>query len=272
MYRRIMDLHTHTDNSFDGNHSAMRMCESAQAKGLRAIAFTDHIEIDFFKQNNFDRTASQSYFEVAKARSAFRGRLLVCEGIELGQATYDSDTAEALLKQYNYDIVIGSIHNLRGMLDFWYLKYEDYDDDGIDKLLREYFDELITLAEWGKFDTMAHITYPLRYICGEHGRTVDITKYSEQIDTILETLAKNDKALEINTSGLRQKLGVTMPDESYVKRFKELGGKYITIGSDAHFSEHIGAGIDVGMDIALRCGFDSVTLFQNREAVSIGIE
>ncbi len=265
-------MHAHTDNSFDGRHSTMFMCENAFNKGLRGVAFTDHVEIDYFKDKDFGRTAAQSFFEIGKARSAFRGKLIVCAGIELGQPTYDTKTAEELISSRSYDFIIGSIHNLRNMEDFWFLKYEQYDIDGIYRLLREYFDEELLLAQWAGFDTLAHLTYPLRYICGEHNIPVDISVYAEQIDAILETVAKNGKALEINTSGLRQNIHATMPDEEIVRRFKELGGEYITIGSDAHLAEHLGAGINKGMEIAKRCGFRSVTLFQKREPTQIPIE
>ncbi len=270
-YRNIVDLHTHTDNSFDGNHSAMFLCETAVKKGLRAIAFTDHIEIDFYLQDHFDRTAAQSYFEVAKARSAFTGKLTVCKGIELGQPTYDIPTAEELISSRGYDIVIGSIHNLRDKKDFCYL---DYIKDNLDcnELLNTYFDELLTLSQWGKFDTMAHLTYPLRYIVGNYGIKIDINDYSEKIDAILENLVKKDRALEINTSGLRQKLSRTMPDIDIVRRFRELGGKLITVGSDAHFAEHLGANIEDGLDIAKACGFKSVALFMKRIPTEIPIE
>lgn len=272
MYKNIMDLHVHTDNSFDGNHSVMHMCESAQDKGLRAIAFTDHIEADIFREHRFDRVAAQAYFDISKARSAFCGSLIICQGIELGQATYDLEVSEELLNKYNYDIVVASLHNLRDGIDFSVPDYDEFDDETIEKLLHEYFDELMTLSSWDKLDTLAHMTYPLRYICGEYGRTVDIKKYSDKIDIVLKNLVDNGKALEINTSGLRQKIGTTMPDESIVKRFKELGGKYITIGSDSHYAEDIGKGIAEGMDIAVRCGFDSIALFQQHEPIPIKIE
>ncbi|MDR3312864.1 MAG: histidinol-phosphatase HisJ family protein [Oscillospiraceae bacterium] len=271
-WKNRLDLHTHTDNSFDGNHSTTLLCETAAEKKLRAVAFTDHVEMDVYLEQHFDRTAKQSFFEIIKARSAFRGKLIVCAGVELGEPTYNLPEAEALLRQYSYDIVIGSIHNLRGRQDFWYLPYDSYDDATIAALLREYFDELLQLAAWGRFDTLAHLTYPLRYICGEHGFRVNLGDYAEQIDAILETAAHNKLALEINTSGLRQKLGKTMPEESVVRRFRELGGERITLGSDAHFAEHLGAGLEEGMELALRCGFTHMTLFQRREPIAIAIE
>ena len=79
-FKNIIDLHTHTDNSFDGHHSTMFLCETACMKGIRALAFTDHLEMDAFYRDNFDRTAIQAYFEVAKAKSAFSGKLIICNG------------------------------------------------------------------------------------------------------------------------------------------------------------------------------------------------
>ncbi len=271
-WKNLLDLHTHTDNSFDGNHSTTLLCETAVEKGLRAVAFTDHVEMDVYRQQSFDRTAKQSFFEIIKARSAFRGKLIVCAGVELGEPTYNLPEAEALVRQYSYDVIVGSIHNLRGRQDFWYLPYETYDDATIGAMLREYFDELLLLAAWGGFDVLAHLTYPLRYICGDHGRRVALADYAEQIDAILEMAVKNKLALEINTSGLRQKLGVPMPEESIVRRFKALGGERVTIGSDAHYAEHLGAGLGECMELALRCGFTHMTLYQRREPIAVAIE
>ncbi|MDR2687368.1 MAG: histidinol-phosphatase HisJ family protein [Oscillospiraceae bacterium] len=270
-YKNLLDLHVHTDNSFDGHHSAVFLCETAAARGLRALALTDHVEMDFYREQNFDRTAKQSYFEIVKARSAFRGKLIVCAGVELGQPTYDLPESERLVQQYSYDAVIGSIHNLRGKKDFWFLPREEYEGGGADTLLREYFGEMLLLAEWGKFDVLAHLTYPLRYIAGEHGVPVDPARYAGQVDAILEAAAKNRLALEINTSGLRQKLGRTMPDEGIVRRFRELGGERVTVGSDAHYAEDLGAGLERGMDLALRCGFTHMTLYQKREPIQVEI-
>ena len=269
MPQRIIDTHVHTDNSPDGHHSAMYMCECAEMAGLRAIAFTDHVEADFYRRDHYDRVALQSFIDVTKARSAFRGKLLVCAGVELGQPMYDVATSEEILANLPYDMVIGSVHNFQNEQDFMYLDYSQWD---ITDLMNKYFDELIKLARWAKFDPLAHMTYPLRYIVGEHGIPVDMSKFSDKVDEILSLLVKNEKALEINTSGLRQKLGKTMPEEDVVRRFKQLGGEFVTVGSDAHYAKDIGAGVDVGMEIAQRSGFDCVTLFQNRQPVQITIE
>ncbi len=270
-FKNIVDLHTHTDNSFDGNHSTMFLCETAYMKGLRAVAFTDHLEMDAFYKGNFDKTAIHSFFEVSKARSAFEGKLIVCVGAELGQAVYTKELSEKLTSTMKYDFVIGAIHNLPDKEDFYYM---DLDDESIDynALLREYFEWELKLAQWGGFDTLAHLTYPLRYIVGKYKKPVDMSEYTEIIDEILVTLIKNEKALELNTAGLRQPIGETSPNEKILRRYKELGGKLLTIGSDAHFAEHLGAGIEQGYELALRCGFDSIAVYQNRTPTLIPIE
>lgn len=270
-FKNIIDLHTHTDNSFDGHHSTMFLAETAYMKGLRAVGFTDHLEMDAFYKDRFDRTAIQSFFEIAKARSAFSGKLIVCIGAELGQAIYNKPVSEKLLEMMKYDFIIGSIHNLPEMQDFYYM---DFSDESIDymKLVGEYFERVLELAQWAKFDSLGHLTYPLRYIVGDYGKSVDLSCFSEIIDEILLTLIKENKALEINTSGYRQTLKDTMPDESILKRYKELGGKLITVGSDAHYAEHLGADIDKGYELALRCGFNEVAVYQDRMPTLIPIE
>lgn len=271
-YRKILDLHTHTDNSFDGNHSTMYMCERAELAGLRGIAFTDHVEIDIYRQHAFDRRAKQSYFEINKAKAAFYGRLAIFAGVELGEATYDIPTAEALLNTLRYDFVIGSIHNLRGEEDFCFLDVENCTDEEIREILLEYFEEERQLAKWGKVDTIGHLTYPLRYIVGEHGRAVDLRDYSAEIEAVLREIIHSGIALEINTSGLFQQLGSTMPGEDIVSTYRHLGGELITIGSDAHYGEHLGRGIQEGMALAERCGFHKLTFFQDREPIQIRME
>lgn len=268
-FKNIMDMHTHTDNSFDGNHSIMYMCEKACEKKVKAIAFTDHIEIDCFYEEHYDKVVTQAFFETVKARLVFQGKLIVCSGIEMGEAVYNKKIAEKIIKEKKYDLVVASIHNLRNEDDFCLLDYSEYD---VDEILKEYFEELCNLAHWGKFSTMAHLTYPLRYIVGENDIPVDLGKYKNQIDEILSLLAEKDRALEINTSGLFQDLGTTMPTKDIVKRFKQLGGKLVTIGSDSHYAEHIGRGIETGMKIAFDSGFRSIALFQNGEPTEIPIE
>jgi histidinol-phosphatase (PHP family) len=155
------------------------------------------------------------------------------------------------------------------MEDFFFLDYKNYD---IDELLTRYFDGLLELCQWGAFDSLAHLTYPLRYIVAREKINVDMNKYQDVCDAIFEELIKNDKALEINTSGLFMDMKDTLPNISFVKRYKKLGGRYITVGSDSHYANRVCQGIEQGLDIARAAGFDSVTVFEKRQPRLITIE
>lgn len=271
MYKNIVDLHVHTDNSFDGNHSATFFCEKAEFLDMRAVAFTDHCEVDQFRGDPlYDKRIFQAFFEVAKVRSAFRGRLLVLNGIELGQPAYDIETAENIIRRYDYDQVLGSVHNLRGGEDFYFM--ENLSPDEADKLLKEYFNALVEMLKWGNFDVLAHLTYPLRYFYSKSNLDIDLNDYKKQVDEILYLTAKGDKALEINTAALRQPLNKLSPEVDIVKRFKELGGKFVTVGSDAHYAEHLACDIDMAYNCAVEAGFDSITFFEKRTPMHMKIQ
>lgn len=271
MYKNIVDLHVHTDNSFDGNHSATFFCEKAELLDLRAIAFTDHCEVDQFRGDSaYEKRIFQAFFEISKVRSAFRGKLLVLNGIELGQPAYDIETANEIVKRYDYDQIIGSVHNLRGGEDFYFM--ENLSLQQAEKLLKEYFNAILEMLEWGNFDILAHLTYPLRYFYSKSNLDIDLNKFKNQIDEILLRTAKSEKSLEINTAALRQPLNKLSPELDVIKRFKELGGKYVSVGSDAHYAEHLAADIDMAYSAALEAGFDSITFFEKRTPMQMKIE
>ncbi|MBR3754323.1 MAG: histidinol-phosphatase HisJ family protein [Clostridia bacterium] len=270
-YKNLIDLHTHTVSSFDGHYSAAEMCEAAVNAGLSVITFTDHFDVDFFEEHRLGERQVTSYEDVTSAQAAFADKIKVLVGIEVGQGTYEPELTKKSLEKYEYDFIIGSIHNLRKTPDFCELDYTNMTLDEVYGLLDKYFEEMLLLAKWNGFDTLAHLTYPLRYIMGNYGIKVDLKKYDGIVDEIFKTVIANGKALEINTSGLRQKIGVTMPTVDYVRRFKELGGEYITIGSDAHFTEHVGAGINEGFAIAKAAGFEYVTYYEKHKPVMVKI-
>ena len=137
--------------------------------------------------------------------------------------------------------------------------------------MTRYFDELLRSAQWNGFDSLAHLTYPLRYIKKNGKINVDLNDYSAQIDAILRTLIKNGKALEVNTSGLRQEIGQTLPGENVLRRFKELGGRYVTVGSDAHRCKDLAKGIKEGYALLKKCGFTHYTVYEKHTPVEIAL-
>ena len=93
---------------------------------------------------------------------------------------------------------------------------------------------------------------------------MDVRSGSGQVpaaDAAASRLAERGKALEINTSGLRGPIGETSPTLKYVKRFRELGGEYVTLGSDAHVTNHLGCAIPARQELLRDCGFRYFTTF-----------
>lgn len=262
MYKNLFDCHVHSDNSHDGKDAIELLCKAGVEKNLKGISITDHYELNL-DTAMADRCLKKSFEEAKRAGESFNGRISVLKGIEMGQAIQNIPKAESVLKQYEFDVVIGSLHCDRRMSDYAYVDFLNL-DAGL--ILQHYFEEMLELCRWGGFDTLAHLTYPLRYIAGTYGISVDMKRYEELIREILCTLAEKNLALEINTAGLRKEIGRTAPTLNYVKLFKELGGELLTFGSDAHNANDLGAGLDTAFKMAEEAGFRYFAVYKNRKA------
>ncbi len=264
MYYNLYDSHTHTDNSPDAHHSAMMLCESAVSRGISGIAITDHCDMQDYDTDNYAMRIRQSYFETLKAKSVFGNSLSICSGIEMGQPLETPGKADAILDSYCFDFILCSLHALTGQRDFYFNYYANHSAKQLDIIFDAYLRLLIKTIRWGRFDSLAHMTYPLRYMINKDGETVSLHRHMELIDEALTLLIHNGKALEINASGLRGTLGDTMPPLLIVKRYRELGGELITLGSDAHSCCDVGAGLDVAMAHASAAGFRYFAFYKER--------
>lgn len=264
------DLHTHTSFSFDGEHGAEEMVFRAIELKIEHYAITDHLEINEYNLPEFryPEILKEAKEVIPALIEKYKEKINLIRGIELGQPVHDIALAERLLSEGQYDYIIGSCHMIRGYQDFYFL---DYDKNDPVKLLDTYFDELIEMAQWGEFDTLAHITYPLRYIVGDKGIKIDMSRYEKQIEKLFSVIIEKNIALEINTSGLRQNIGETLPGEALLRKYYDMGGRLITIGSDAHKPEDIGKGIAEGIALAKKIGFSAVSVYKKRKPIMINI-
>lgn len=258
------DSHIHTDNSFDSETPAELQVDRAHELGIEYITITDHCDILEWSDEDIARSNAQAV-ELNKKYSD----LTVLRGIELGEPLQDLEGTSQALGLCEYDFVLCSLHNIRNEEDFYFLHPTI---DEAHELLTRYFDELLEMVQWNEFDSLAHLTYPLRYMIGREKLDIDMTAYHPVIREILGALAANGKALEINTSGRRTDDGFLMPTAEYVKLFRELGGKYITLGSDAHVPEHLAVGMSDGIAAAKEAGFNCATIFVERKPVEIPLE
>ena len=268
------DCHTHSLLSHDGHFEPMTMAARACGLGIKHFAITDHIEIEKFDKWDFAGALEKSFAAYAEIKERFAGKMNVYYGAELGQPLYDPARAEEILARYDFDFVLGSQHRTR---TYPYLdKIPDTPEDRR-RCLDEYFEEELALAEYGRFCALSHLTFPLRFLAlheGAQGKplfTEDMARYRTVIDKILETIISKDIALEVNSSGIRKGLGVPMPSAEYVSRYRELSGRMITVGSDAHYECDIGADIPACIEMIRGAGFSQICVFSKKEPVFIDI-
>ncbi len=61
------------------------------------------------------------------------------------------------------------------------------------------------------------------------------------LSEILRIVIADGKGIELNTSSHRYGLRDSMPSADILSLYRQLGGRVITIGSDSHRKEHLGA-------------------------------
>lgn len=95
-------------------------------------------------------------------------------------------------------------------------------------------------------------------------KKVEHTKYQDIIDEIFKTLIDKDKGIEVNTSGYAVNGNCGFPNYNQVKRYFDLGGRIITIGTDSHTVDRIGQHVEDVKDNLKKIGFKEISTFTNR--------
>lgn len=261
------DQHTHSEYSMDSKNRIEDVCEKAIAVGLDELVITDHLDLNSNEMILSLEPAldvQAAYHAICHYRDKYSDRLKLGVGLELGQAHDCPDKAKKILETFRYDQVIGSVHNLRGMPDFYLMAFYKLTGRQCHIFLTQYFKELEEVVDLGYFDTLAHLTYPLRYF-KEGGHDLSLELHLPVIKRIFEKLIAKGKALEVNTSGYRKDLGCPLPDLDILKLYYDMGGRLITVGSDAHYVDDIGADIQRTYDELKKIGFTHIASFTDRK-------
>jgi histidinol-phosphatase (PHP family) len=261
------DLHVHSSVSPDCSTPLSNQIQAAQKLGIKTIAITEHWDFDRFNPN--------TEFSIPKrqqeAISNLKTDLKVLTGVELGYHKTNDDYARYYLDSMPLDFVLGSIHQPTQLNVSEKEEALQLFDEYGKKTFNIYFEALMGLTQTKLFDSLAHLDIVKRFAL-EAGQTFKAKDFKSIICDILELLAKEGKALEINTSGLRQSPQETFPSLNIVEWFMERNGKYLTIGSDAHRPEHVGKDIDYVNDKLLEMGIKETAIFVDRKPILIPIK
>ena len=273
----LCDYHIHTNFSFDADKDATvdAMCQAAISRGLTHIAITDHLDVNYkydYPKIHYDAKGARE--AILKAKEKYKDKLYVSYGIEIGQAhQYPADT-EKILEENNFEFIISSLHNIRSMPDFYFYfkNNKDAPREKIDKIYDVCLDEICEgLTLFGdRVNTIGHISYMHRYLA-ECGLTLDFSCHTEKIEKLFSLAIEKGVAIEVNTSTFYKGLGFTMPTYSLMEKYYSMGGRLVTLGSDAHTPENVGRGIAEAIEELKKIGFDSVVCMENGEVKNIKI-
>lgn len=253
------DLHTHTSFSTDSEAPLEQMARAALEKGLKTICFTEHMDFDYPGGDFFLDTAAYRG-ELLRVKEEYRGRLEILFGVELGLMDHIASALKEYSESYDFDFIIGSAHQVDG-IDPYYPEYFNARGDR-GGIYHFYESALAAVRAFDNFDVFGHFDYIVRY---SHAKSYSPADFADIADDILRELVARGRGLEVNTAGIRYGLGWAHPHPDVLRRFKELGGETVTVGSDAHGGDMIAYRFDAAEEALRAAGFRYRAVFRGRK-------
>ena len=263
MGKILFDQHLHSSFSYDSmpDVTIQRIIEAAVEKGLAGIAITDHFDPLWPDEDDLSSLDLPSYEKaLLESESMSAGLLRFVKAVELGFLPGEGlNMCREAVSRFPYDFVIGSVHHSETTpIDFPAF----LEGHTLETIIDNYYTLLYeSVKAYKDYDVLGHINNIDRYTDGFAPEGL----YMPYIDEILKIAISDGKGLEINTSSFKYGIGEHgTPTQPILKRYYELGGEIITIGSDAHRIPNIGAHIEDSMDMLVEVGFRYFAVFKER--------
>ena len=254
------DYHVHSHHSVDCKASIEEMVLGAIRAGIPEIGFAEHFDLhpldpacDWFKLDSWAE-------ELEACRQTMVGRLRIRAGVEVGEPHIYAEELRQLLGRYPFDYVIGSLHWIGDELLF----EPEYFRRSASEAFGLYFKELDLMAASCEMDILGHLDVPARLSAKYYGK-YDPHDYRDMILPVLRKCIERGVALDINTAAVRRGIHTLTPGLEILTWYRELGGERVTLGSDAHRPEHLGADLDLALEAVRRAGLRYLTFFEKRE-------
>jgi histidinol-phosphatase (PHP family) len=254
-----LDAHLHTELSPDSRVPMELYAAQAFERGIPEIALTDHLDF-------LPGAPAYEYADYAGRVKLIRGlqerwagKVRIRFGVEL---TYESRFESEIrkhLETHSYDYVLGTCH---AMWDGPYAPARIAtfaEGKTVAEAVAPYFAEVMSAIRSGLFDTIGHLDQVKLWL-NEWFKPADFASIPEAYEPLLVALVESGSALEVNSSGLRHRTGETYPGPWVVRRFRELGGERVTMGSDSHLPDTFAFGLEEACEIIAAAGFDRVSL------------
>lgn len=256
----MYDYHTHSSFSDDSKTPMNEMIEAAVKLGFKEIAITDHFDPDYpDPEFPFEMDFPSYHKALNEAKHAFRGRIKVIKGIEMGIQHNTIDRSVEVANSFDYDFILGSFHCAEGMDLNSKAFFEGRSIE--DSYIAFYSYMLNCLKLYKEYDVLGHINVIDRYTDNIASPSV----YMDLVDEILKVIISDGKGIEINTSSYRFRMEETTPSKRILQRYAELGGEIITVGSDAHVPRSLGFCLDRGIEMMKSAGLKYLATFDQRK-------
>jgi histidinol-phosphatase (PHP family) len=266
----LYDQHLHSCYSVDSEADPEANVRRALELGLAGVTFTDHYDSHPTEwatcRYDYDKIAAT----IGGLRRQFADRIFIGHGIEICYQPEQMPKILPYLAEHRFDLVLCSVHWFAGRA--LHIR-EHWDGLDADTGTRAYLETVLQavrfvndLRQRGQrpFDVLGHLDLVKRYTQRYFG-TFNIRPHAELVDEILRACLEAELTPEVNLSSLRQGVSESMPAAWVVKRYAELGGEAMTLGSDAHQSDHIGANIDEGAELLKAAGIRYLAVFKDRK-------
>ena len=257
------DYHVHTSFSDDSAYPMEDVVRDAIAMGMDELCITDHV--DYGIKDDWDSgkeipringvaVANVDYprymEKIGEMKALYGHRIIIRTGLEFGVQFHTIPQYEKLFLRYPFDFILLSIHQV-GDKEFW---TQEYQQGKTQKEYNEgYYEELLRVVrQYKNYSVLGHMDLIVRY---DEAGAYPAKNLKPLIEEILKTVIADGKGIELNTSYHRYGLKDTMPSMEILKWYRQLGGNIITIGSDSHKKEHLGAYIKEGRALLQSLGF-----------------
>ncbi len=275
---RLMDYHLHSAVTVDARMSESEACERATALGIQEIAFTNHIMLNqpAYLMSPQDCAA---HWERIRACQSMYPALTIRLGIEMDYYPGREQAIASAIQAYErllgrpFDMVLGSIHELEGIF-FSNQRHAPalYEGRDLVSLYCEYFAVATQAVRSRLFDIMAHPDLIKKY-ANELTPPLAFEQYRLAAEDYIDALLDTGIGMELNTKGLKLRVGEAYPSREmlslYLTKASARGvGTVLTLGSDAHHADHVGAHLQEGAALLRGLGVTELAAFNGRRRLA----
>lgn len=269
------DYHVHSHYSDDSVYLMEDIVKDAIAMGMNELCFTDHVDygvkIDWdwgqeIQYRNQEPIANVDYpmfmNEFQKLKEKYQDQITLKCGMEFGMQKHTIGLFQNLFECYAFDFIILSCHQVEDK-EFWTQDFqkgrtqEEYN-------LRYYQEILEVIQKYKNYSVLGHLDLIVRY---DLQGNFPFCKIRDIVSEILKIVIADGKGIEVNTSSHRYGLKDLQPSRDILKLYHDLGGKIITIGSDSHQKEHLGAYIEETKKELQALGFTHYCTFEKMQPI-----